>query len=94
MVYYEYQIKKQFPKNNFQVYKKFVHADLYNIEDPEEFKQLGLEEFLKSGVIMVIEWGEKLADIYNAFKAKAHIVHVNINYYGKLNRTILISEII
>lgn len=85
VVYYEYQ-------TNHKTYKQFIHADLYNIEEPEEFKHLGLTEYLKQGNIMVIEWGEKLGDIYNTFKETAHIVHININYSGKENRIIQIKK--
>ena len=85
VVYYEYE-------TNSTNYKKFIHADLYNIEESDEFKHLGLEEYLKPGNIMVIEWGEKLGDIYNTFKEKSHIVHININYSGKDNLIIQIKK--
>jgi L-threonylcarbamoyladenylate synthase len=85
VVYYEYE-------TNHKTYKQFIHADLYNIEEPEEFKHLGLTEYLKPGNIMVIEWGEKLGDIYNTFKEKAYLVHININYSGKENRIIQIKK--
>ncbi len=85
VVYYEYE-------TNHSIYKKFIHADLYNIEESDEFRHLGLEEYLKPGNIMVIEWGEKLGDIYNTFKENAHIVHININHSGKDNRIIQVKK--
>ncbi len=36
-----------------------IHVDLYRLEDPDEIAELGLEEYLGSGV-MAIEWAEKL----------------------------------
>ena len=36
------------------------HVDLYRIEDPREFDELGLEEIAEDGVL-AIEWAEKLA---------------------------------
>lgn len=36
------------------------HVDLYRIEDPREFDELGLDEIAEDGVL-AIEWAEKLA---------------------------------
>lgn len=36
------------------------HVDLYRIEDPREFDELGLDEIAVDGVL-AIEWAEKLA---------------------------------
>ena len=36
------------------------HVDLYRIEDPAEVEQLGLDEALEEGVLL-IEWPERLA---------------------------------
>ncbi len=36
-----------------------VHVDLYRLEDPEEIADLGLEDYLGSGV-MAVEWAERL----------------------------------
>ena len=36
------------------------HVDLYRIEDPREFDELGLDEIAEDGVL-AIEWDEKLA---------------------------------
>jgi tRNA threonylcarbamoyladenosine biosynthesis protein TsaE len=35
------------------------HVDLYRIEDPREFDELGLDEIAEEGVL-AIEWAEKL----------------------------------
>lgn len=85
VVYYEYDVHNQ-------NYKKFIHADLYNVEEPEEFKHLGLEEYLKPGNIMVIEWGEKLGSIYNNFKKKSEIIFIKIEYKEEAVRKIIIKQ--
>ena len=36
------------------------HVDLYRIDDPREFDELGLDEIAEDGVL-AIEWAEKLA---------------------------------
>ncbi|ACB83995.1 tRNA (adenosine(37)-N6)-threonylcarbamoyltransferase complex ATPase subunit type 1 TsaE [Natranaerobius thermophilus] len=43
------------------------HFDLYRIEDPEEFLELGIEEFLYGKGISVVEWSEKLPELPNSY---------------------------
>lgn len=38
---------------------ELIHVDLYRLEDPEEIDDLGLEDYLESGVVAV-EWAERL----------------------------------
>lgn len=42
--------------------KKLVHVDLYRLEErvEEEFKNLGIEDDLREGAVVVIEWADKL----------------------------------
>ncbi|MEJ6592161.1 MAG: tRNA (adenosine(37)-N6)-threonylcarbamoyltransferase complex ATPase subunit type 1 TsaE [SAR86 cluster bacterium] len=35
------------------------HFDLYRLEDPEEFEYLGIDEYLESGHLCLLEWPEK-----------------------------------
>jgi len=81
VVYYEYDIKNK-------IYKKFIHADLYNVEDPEEFQHLGLEKNLEPGMIICIEWGEKLGELYEEFNKKAKVKFVEIKYKSEKEREI------
>lgn len=39
------------------------HADLYRIEDAQQFLALGLDEYFDREGILVIEWAERIADI-------------------------------
>jgi tRNA A37 threonylcarbamoyladenosine biosynthesis protein TsaE len=73
-------------------YEKLIHVDLYNIEDTEEFKHLGLEEYVKPGNVMVVEWGEKLGDVYDEFKKKAKFIYINIVYKTEEYREITIQS--
>ncbi|RKX82428.1 MAG: tRNA (adenosine(37)-N6)-threonylcarbamoyltransferase complex ATPase subunit type 1 TsaE [Spirochaetes bacterium] len=47
--------------------RQLFHIDLYRINHPEEFDELGLEEILNSSLylnaVSVIEWGEKAKGI-------------------------------
>ncbi|NOY10159.1 MAG: tRNA (adenosine(37)-N6)-threonylcarbamoyltransferase complex ATPase subunit type 1 TsaE [Spirochaetes bacterium] len=49
--------------SNYHGDKELYHIDLYRINHPDEFEQLGLEDILYSGAITVIEWGEKAAGL-------------------------------
>lgn len=36
-----------------------IHADLYRLQDPAEFDELGVTEFLGPGHLLLIEWSER-----------------------------------
>ncbi|MBT8506769.1 tRNA (adenosine(37)-N6)-threonylcarbamoyltransferase complex ATPase subunit type 1 TsaE [Coxiella-like endosymbiont of Rhipicephalus sanguineus] len=36
-----------------------VHVDLYRLEEPEDYLNLGLSDYLKNNPILLIEWAEK-----------------------------------
>lgn len=82
VVYYEYPFKKS---------NHFVHLDLYNVGEAEEFKHLGLEKYLKPGNILCIEWGEKSAGIIDDIAKKAKIIYVSIEHQSETERKIKIS---
>ncbi|MCX8161115.1 MAG: tRNA (adenosine(37)-N6)-threonylcarbamoyltransferase complex ATPase subunit type 1 TsaE [Candidatus Saccharicenans sp.] len=42
-----------------------IHVDLYRLEDPEEITDLGLEDYLGSGV-MAVEWAERLPEDFRS----------------------------
>lgn len=44
-----------------------IHVDLYRLEDPEEVADLGLEDYLGTGV-MAVEWAERLPSDFRAEK--------------------------
>jgi len=82
VVYYEYPLKKIY---------YFVHVDLYNISDKEEFKHLGLEKYFKPGNIMCIEWGEKAGEIVKGLEEIARLIYVNIEHVKETERKISIN---
>lgn len=73
VVYYEYDIRKN-------PWKKFIHFDLYNIQEDEEFAHLGIEKYVEKGNILCFEWGEKAGKIHDELKEKGGVVHVKIAY--------------
>lgn len=88
VVFYEYSIED----NKANAYKLFIHVDLYNVQEEEEFAHLGLEQYLKPGNVMVIEWGEKLGALYETFRKQAEVVFVQIAYEGETGRKITIIK--
>ncbi len=85
VVYYEYDI-------NNPVLRKFIHFDLYNIQEKEEFKYLGIENYLKRGNILFFEWGEKVGEIYPLLQKKGKIVHIKIEYIDETSRRIRVAD--
>lgn len=76
----------------FYEYGNFYHFDLYQIEEKEEFKHLGLEKILKPNNILCFEWGEKAGEIINILKEKGEIIYVRMNYISEKEREIIIKR--
>ncbi|MBI3620357.1 threonylcarbamoyl-AMP synthase [Candidatus Roizmanbacteria bacterium] len=82
VMYYEYDLPGK---------KKFVHADLYNLEDPSEFRQLQFERYLVPGNILLFEWGERARAIAAGLKKSAKIIMVEMKYCRENEREITIG---
>ena len=61
------------------------HVDLYRIEDPREFDELGLDEIAEEGVL-AIEWAERLP------RPPHHAVRVSIAHAGETERRITVTN--
>ena len=59
------------------------HVDLYRIEDPREFDELGLDEIAEEGVL-AIEWAERLPS------PPLNATRVSIEHAGESERRIVI----
>ena len=79
VVYYEYVSINR-------LIDTFVHIDLYNIQETEEFKYLGIEKYLKNKNLLCFEWGEKAGEIINLLKQKGIVVYVRMNYINEMKR--------
>lgn len=73
-------------------YGNFYHFDLYQIEESQEFKYLGIEKLLKPGNVLCFEWGEKIGGLYDILKEKASLVYVKIEYLSEKQRKITINS--
>ena len=66
------------------------HVDLYRIEDPREFDELGLDEIAEDGML-AIEWADKLpaglrpsrAIVVRIAQADGDLRHVEIDRYSE-----------
>src|SRR3989344_3276852 len=85
VIYYEYALINR-------LIKAFVHVDLYNIEDREEFKHLGLEKYLKPGNILCIEWGEKAGEIIDLLKRRGKAIYIRMDYKSEKEREIIVQN--
>lgn len=85
-----YVVSYEYDVNKFQI-KKLIHFDLYNIQDKEEFKYLGIEKILTKGNILCFEWGEKAGEIMNILKRKGKIVYVKMKYVDEKRREIQVN---
>lgn len=60
------------------------HVDLYRIDDPREFDELGLEEIAEEGVL-AIEWADKYP------RPPVRAVRVSITHAGESERSVTVS---
>lgn len=86
VIYYEYPVK-----NN--LITMFLHADLYAIEENEEFSYLGIENYLKKGAVLCLEWGNKVGPLFEKIKEKSKVLVVNMEYKDENNRIITVKEL-
>ena len=61
------------------------HVDLYRIEDPREFDELGLDEIAEDGVLAV-EWAERLP------QPPRTAVRVSITHAGENERRVMVES--
>jgi len=85
VVYYEYKAQNSWVDT-------FLHADLYAIEESNEFEHLGLKKYLKEKVMICIEWGVRMGPLFEEIKKTAAVVLITIAYKTEKMRTIEIAE--
>src|SRR4030042_3134551 len=56
--------------------RKFIHADLYRLENIDEINAVGLDDYFYDGVsIICIEWGDKIRDYI-----EKEYLEINLSY--------------
>jgi len=49
--------------NEYRAAMPLFHFDVYRISDPEEMFEVGFEEYMEGGGVVVIEWADMIKDI-------------------------------
>ncbi len=55
---------------------RLVHMDLYRLSDAEALLEIGWQEYLESGSLVVVEWPERAAELIDALP---HAVDVTLS---------------
>lgn len=73
---------------------KFIHVDTWRIENIKDLESIGLDKYLKTGNIIVIEWADKfLIELKNKIKLTGgRLINVVFNYLDENTRTIKTYE--
>lgn len=82
-----YTIISEYPMPGGSVH----HVDLYRIEGSEQIENLGLEDIMRGGGVVLIEWGEKLENASRGLLDGEH-VRVSIALADGGARDITIEE--
>lgn len=57
--------------------RRLIHADLYRLENVNEFNGIGLEDYLyNNDSIICIEWGDKIRDVI-----KKEFLEIDLSYF-------------
>ncbi|MGI6494510.1 MAG: tRNA (adenosine(37)-N6)-threonylcarbamoyltransferase complex ATPase subunit type 1 TsaE [Kiritimatiellia bacterium] len=52
---------------------RLVHMDLYRLSDSGDLLEIGWQEYLESGSLVVVEWPERAADLIDALPGAVHV---------------------
>lgn len=72
---------------------RFVHVDLYNVQEESEYEHLGLADYLHGHNIMCIEWSEHLGSLLEEIRRHAFVVCIDIEHVSETVRTLRIYEL-
>jgi tRNA threonylcarbamoyladenosine biosynthesis protein TsaE len=71
--------------NVYEARLDIVHVDLYRLDFDEVF-ELGLEDYMDRGHVMVVEWAEKAGAFFSG-----ELIDVTIDYAGETSRRITLD---
>ncbi len=54
-----------------------VHLDAYRIKSPDEVDELGLDELIVDGAVLVVEWAERIANLLPVVDLSVQIEHID-----------------
>ncbi len=71
--------------------RSFYHIDAWRLSSPEEFQDLGINDMLKEGNIIVIEWPQRLHSLMTTLEDKAKLVVVDIRTETATRRSLTVA---
>jgi tRNA threonylcarbamoyladenosine biosynthesis protein TsaE len=87
-------IMREFPYLEDNLWGKFVHIDLWRVESEKEIVALKIKDLLKPGNVVLIEWAEKMGNLWSKIlKNRGRIfVLIKISNQGKNKRRLEIRN--
>lgn len=84
---------KEYPFENETAKGELIHIDAWRLESLEELKKLELENYIKTGNILAVEWAGKAQEYLSGISdAKVIKIYVEINYIDLNTRSIKIYD--
>lgn len=85
-----YILVREYPYTVNHLSGTFYHIDAWRMESPDELKQLKLEDKLKPGNVIAIEWIQKGKEILKDIEKNkdAKIIYVDLEYRSQTKRKI------
>ena len=71
---------------------RLFHLDLFRLETREQILSAGLEEFLSSDGVAVIEWADRLSGLASGVSGPGKLVNVKIEIAGETERKIIYDD--
>jgi len=86
-------IQREFSFEIDKVKGNFVHFDLWRMESEEEVKKLKIEDSIKPGNVILIEWAEKMGTIAERLNGlnEAKVITVKIGFIDEIKRKLEIE---
>lgn len=84
-------IEREFPYRSGKISGKFVHVDLWRIENDKELEKLNLVRHFQLGNIILIEWAEKIGKFLGSWEKKAIILSIKIKFLSEEKRKIEVN---
>ena len=82
-----FSLMNVYPVQDHQEIEQFVHIDTYRLENEEELRAIGVEEYLGDAkTIVMIEWPEKVAVMLKKYK---NVIEVKIGSVEKDDQRII-----
>ena len=85
--------------NNYQVTNKqintnyqLIHIDAWRLQESDELKNLGFDNFITDKSVVVIEWADRVADIIRQYNEEAIVVWIEIKYEKQENHRMITWE--